>query len=304
MLEIAVIGLRWLEYSGAVVLFGVPFFLLHSFRDWDAPNLTWARPTLIVASIVVAVGSLVALVAQTAVMAGSLTEALKPASLSFMVTGTTLGLAMVIRVAVALTALFALAVFGQGRSLWRVTAVTGLVIVASFAWTGHGAATAGPGGLIHLGADVIHAVAAALWLGALAALLALLLRRVGPEDPAIHRALHGFAGLGTVAVVLLTASGLVNSWFLVGPTRIVELGTSLYGQLLIAKLALFVLMLALASANRFHLTPALGTVIAGGDDSRSELQRLKNSVLVETTVGLILLGLVAVMGTLAPPAAM
>ena len=74
--------------------------------------------------------------------------------------------------------------------------------------------------------------------------------------------------------------------------------------MLIAKLALFVLMLALASANRFHLTPALGTVIAGGDDSRSELQRLKNSVLVETTVGLILLGLVAVMGTLAPPAAM
>lgn len=304
MLEIAVIGLRWLQYSGAVVLFGVPFFLLHSFRDRDAPDLTWARPTLIVASIVVAIGSLVALVAQTAVMAGSMTEALKPASLSFMVTGTALGLAMVVRAAVALMALFALVILGQGRSLWRVTAVTGLAVAASFAWTGHGAATPGPGGLIHLGADVIHAIAAAVWLGALAALLALLLRRTGPDDPAIHRALHGFAGLGTLAVALLTVSGLANSWFLVGPTRVLALGTSLYGQLLIAKLALFVLMLVLASANRFHLTPTLGAVVTGDGDPRPALRRLKHSVLAETTVGVMLLGLVAVMGTLAPPAVM
>jgi putative copper resistance protein D len=304
MLEFAVIGLRWLQYSGAVVLFGVPFFLLHSGRDREAPDLAWARPALILAAITVALGSLAALVAQTAVMAGSLTEAVKPASLSFMVTGTALGLAMAVRAAMALTALVVLTVIGQGPNLWRVTAVTGLAVVASFAWTGHGGSTPGPGGLIHLGADIVHATAAALWLGALAALLALLLRRTGTDDPAIHRALHGFAGLGTLSVVLLTASGLINSGFLVGLTRIPALGTSLYGQLLIAKLALFILMLVLAGANRFHLTPALGAVVTGDGDTRPALRRLKHSVLAETAVGFILLGLVAVMGTLAPPAAM
>ena len=93
MLEVAVIALRWLQYSGAVVLLGAPLFLLYSFRSSDAPNLAWARPALIYAAVVVALGSLAALVAQTAVMAGSLSEALKPASLSFMVTGTALGMA-------------------------------------------------------------------------------------------------------------------------------------------------------------------------------------------------------------------
>ena len=51
---------------------------------------------------------------------------------------------------------------------------------------------------------------AALWLGALAALTILLLRRTAPDDPAIHGALRGFAGLGTLAVVLLVLTGEVS----------------------------------------------------------------------------------------------
>ena len=301
MLEVAVIALRWLQYSGAVVLLGAPLFLLYSFRGPDGPNLAWARPTLIVATIIVALNSLAALVAQTAVMAGSLSEALKPASLSFMVTGTALGMAMAAR---AVIALVAIALLKPGRCLWGLTATIGLVVVASFAWTGHGAATEGPNGLVHLIADIIHAVAAALWLGALAALTILLLRRTEPDNAAMHRALHGFAGLGTLAVVLLVLTGLVNSWFLVGPARVAELGAGLYGQLLIAKLALFAVMLALAAGNRFGLTPGLGSVLARSEDPRQALQRLRRSVVVETLVGVVLLAVVAVMGTLAPPSAM
>jgi putative copper resistance protein D len=304
VLEVAVIALRWLQYSGAVVLLGAPLFLLYSFRSSDAPNLAWARPALIYAAVVVALGSLAALVAQTAVMAGSLSEALKPASLSFMVTGTALGMAMVARAGIALLGLVAIALLKPGRCLWGLTATIGLVVVASFAWTGHGAATEGPNGLVHLIADIIHAVAAALWLGALAALTILLLRRTEPDNAAMHRALHGFAGLGTLAVVLLVLTGLVNSWFLVGPARVAELGAGLYGQLLIAKLALFAVMLALAAGNRFGLTPGLGSVLARSEDPRQALQRLRRSVVVETLVGVVLLAVVAVMGTLAPPSAM
>ena len=304
MLEVAVIALRWLQYGGAVVLLGAPLFLLYSCRGADGPNLGWARPTLILAAIVVALGSLAALVAQTAVMAGSLSEAVKPASLSFMITGTALGMAMVVRAAVALLGLVAIVALEPGRVLWGLTVVAGLVITASFAWTGHGAATEGPGGPLHLVADVLHAVAAALWLGALAALTILLLRRADPDDLSIHRALHGFAGLGTLAVGLLVLTGLVNSWFLVGPARIGALGASLYGQLLIGKLALFATMLALAAGNRFRLTPGLGSVLASGEDPRQALQQLRRSVVAETLVGGVLLAVVAVMGTLAPPSAM
>lgn len=304
MLEVAVITLRWLQYSGAVVLLGTPLFLLYSFRGADGLNLTWARATLIFAAVVVAFGSLAALVAQTAVMAGSLSEAVKPASLSFVISGTALGMAMVVRAGVAVLGLVAAVALKPGRMLWSLTIVAGLIVAASFSWTGHGAATEGPGGPLHLIADIVHAIAAALWLGALAALTILLLRRTAPDDLAIHRALHGFASLGTLAVVLLVLTGLVNSWFLVGLSQVGDLGANLYGQLLIAKLVLFALMLALAAGNRFRLTPVLGSVLAGGEDPRQALRRLRRSVVGETLVGAMLLAVVAVMGTLAPPSAL
>lgn len=303
MLELAVIGLRWLQYSGAVVLLGVPLFLLFSFRGADGPNLAWTRPSLIVAALVVGLASFAALVAQTAVMAGSLSEAVKPASLSFMIAGTTLGMAMVARAVVAVLGLVLVVAMKPGRPLWGLTVSAGVLVAVSFAWTGHGAATEGPGGGLHLGADIVHAIAAALWLGALAALTILLVRRTTPDDVAIHRALHGFAGLGTLAVVLLVLTGLVNSWFLVGPARVGDLGTSLYGQLLIAKLILFGLMLALAASNRFRLTPALGSAVPAGEPSAA-LRDLRRSLLLETGLGLALLAVVAIMGTLPPPASL
>lgn len=304
MIEAAVIALRWLQYSGAVVLLGAPLFLLYSFSGADRPNLSWTRPALIVAALAVALGSFAALVAQTAVMAGSLSEAVKPASLSFMVSGTALGTAMVARAAVAILGLALVVVVKPGRTLWGLTAAAGLIVAASFAWTGHGTSTEGPGGLLHLVADIIHAVAAALWLGALTALAILLLRRTGPDDLAIHRALHGFAGLGTLAVVLLVLTGLVNSWVLVGPSRVGDLGANVYGQLLIAKLMLFALMVIMAAVNRFRLTPVLGSVLASGENPRLALQRLRRSVIAETLIGAVLLAIVAVMGTLAPPSAL
>ena len=304
MLEIAVIALRWLQYSGAVALLGVPLFLLYSFRDSKHPNLAWARPTMMFAALLVALGSLISLVAQTAVMAGSLAVAVKPASLSFMVSGTALGMAMLARGIVALFALLVVVVLKPGKALQGLMVAAGLIVAASFAWTGHAGSTEGTGGLVHVSADVIHAIAAALWLGSLGALTVLLLRRTGPDDRAIHRSLNGFAGLGTLAVSLLVLTGLVNSWFLVSPARVGDLGSSLYGQLLIAKLVLFGLMLALAASNRFRLTPALGSALDAADTSASALSELKRSLVLETGLGLALLGVIAVMGTLPPPASL
>ncbi|MNU95324.1 Copper resistance protein D [compost metagenome] len=303
MLEIAVVALRWLQYAGAVVLLGTPLFLLYSFRRGDGVDLTWSRAILTGAGLVVLAGALMALLAQTAVMAGSLAEAVKPASLSFMITGTALGKAMVVRAALALAAVIALLCLRPGKAAWGITLGLGLVVVASFAWTGHGAATENPGGMVHLASDILHSIGAALWLGALAALTILLRRRAGTDDVILHRALHGFAGLGTLAVALLVATGLANSWFLVGPSHVLGLGDSLYGQLLIAKLALFVLMLGLAADNRFRLTPSLRIELERTGHP-SAVRRLRRSVVTETVVGIALLAVVALMGTLPPPSAM
>jgi putative copper resistance protein D len=307
VLELLVIGLRLAQYGGAVILLGTPLFLLYGLRSTDALAQTWPRRLLVAACAVVAVTSAAGLVAQTGVMAGSIVEGMKPASLGFMITGTTLGPAFLLRAGIALAALGLVLIARPSRLLWGILVVAGLGASASFAWTGHGAATQGAGHYPHMIGAILHSWAAALWLGALAALLIMTLRhRSGDSasDRVLHGALHGFSGVGTAAVAVLVLSGLVNSWFTVGVDGIGRLVTTPYGRLLLAKLALFGLMVALAASNRFHLTPDLAEALDDPDDIRSAVARLKRSLALETLIAVALLGVVAVMGTLAPVSAM
>lgn len=304
MTEAAIIVLRWLQYAGAGVLLGAPLFLLVSLRREETPQTAVFKPLMLIAAALVAVASALGLVAQTAMMAGSWSEALKPGSLSFVVTGLTLGKALLARAAVATLATILVCLLPPRRPLWRLLALSGLIVSASFAWTGHGASTEGAGRMIHLGVDILHAIAAAVWLGALAVLSLLLSRPAVLEPRQTHRVLHGFSGLGTLAVAVLTLTGLGNSWFLVGPDRLPALPQSLWGQLLIAKLVLFVLMCGLAALNRLRLTPALNSALEENADVPAALARLRRSVLLETLAGALLLALVAAVGIQAPPAAM
>ena len=307
MLDLLVIALRLAQYAGAVLLLGTPLFFLYGLREPDAKALAWPRRFLIASAAIVSVGALAGLVAQTSVMAGSIAEGLKPASLGFMITGTSLGPAFLIRALVALAALVVVVVTKPSRVQWILVTLAGLVVSASFAWTGHGAATEGPGHYPHLAGAILHSWAAAVWLGALAALLIMALRhRPGDarSDRVLHQALHGFSGIGTASVAVLVLSGLVNSWFMVGLDGLGDLVTTSYGLLLQAKLGLFGLMLALAAANRFHLTPDLANALDDPDDLRNAVSRLKRSLAIETAIALGLLAVVAVMGTLAPVSAM
>lgn len=307
MLDLLVIGLRLAQYGGAVILLGTPLFLLYGLRGPDAVAQSWARGLLIAACAVVAVASALTLVAQTSVMAGSITEGLKLASLGFMITGTSLGPAFLLRAGLGLVALTLVLLGRPSRLQWGLLVFAGLVVSASFAWTGHGAATEGSGRYPHMFASILHSWAAALWLGALVALWIMTARqRPGDvrSDRVLHRALHGFAGVGSAAVAVLILSGLVNSWFMVGIDGLGGLVTTPYGWFLLVKLLLFGLMLALAASNRFHLTPELFYALDDPDDMSVAIGRLKRSLMVETFVALALLAVVAVMGTLAPVSAM
>lgn len=116
--------------------------------------------------------------------------------------------------------------------------------------------------------------------------------------------MHGFSGVGSALVAVLIASGLLNSWLLVGPTRIAGLWTTHHGQLLSLKLGVFAGMLVLAAVNRFRLTPALSAATAEGGRSTGEaLRNLRRSVVLETALAVLVLGLVAWLGTQAPVSA-
>lgn len=119
----------------------------------------------------------------------------------------------------------------------------------------------------------------------------------------MHRALHGFGTVGTIVVTTLVVTGPINAWLLVGPGNVSTLGTTLYGRLLLAKLALFVAMLGLAALNRFWLTPRFEASIAAVDH-RGALGALRRSLAVETASITTILTLVAWFGMLEPPASM
>jgi copper resistance protein D len=297
-----------MQYAGAMILFGSSLFFVRALPQGgpgSAGEMRWPRTLLAAAGVGLCISALLWLAAQASVLAGSITEGLRPQTLLAVVTGFDLGKAALARAALAALAAILVLTIKPARTAWRACTLAGGLATASLAWLGHGAATEGSGGPVHLISDILHSWAAAAWIGALVAFL-LLLRACArrPELTAtLHRALHGFSGLGTVLVAVLIATGLVNSWFLIGPQRLEGLWTTPYGQLLSVKLVLFVGMLGMAAANRFRLTPALAGAPDAGPRQRSALRALRRSIVVETALAFGVLALVAGFGTLPPPAA-
>lgn len=301
MIDAAVIGLRWVQYVSAVAALGLPLFQTFLRRDLKpAPGSRFAAA----AGLVLTVSALGGVVAQTAMMAGGWAAGLDPAALGYVVQSTSLGMAHVIRAALAFAGVLALLVSPGSRSGSTLAILAFAGAMASFAWSGHGAATEGAAGLVHLAADIVHLLAGAVWLGALVGFCLLLAGPRSSDVAATSRALSGFALLGTVAVAVLAVTGAVNAGFLVGADGLGLITGSTWGVLLIVKLALFALMLGLAAHNRFALAPALSRAVEDGAGTQAPLQRLKISVGLEMLAGVALLGAVAAMGVQMPPASM
>jgi copper transport protein len=123
--------------------------------------------------------------------------------------------------------------------------------------------TFGPAWLV-MGADLVHAATAAVWLGGLLGLglyLALARRRQG--DPAEAAVVLGrFSTLAGVLVALLGVTGIALAVVIVG--SVPALVGSTYGQLLLIKLGVVAVIGGLAAWNRFSLVPRL---VRAGDAS-------------------------------------
>ena len=310
-METLTIGIRFALYVNLMLLFGLPLFGLYALKGAERlhGNVLPLRAMTMWLSITALGLSVVSIIAMTASMTGVPLFEVDRASVNTMILETPMGNAWATRIAALfLTLTIAIAMGGRQATTWLVlVSLASGAALASLAWTGHGAASDGIAGTRHLIADIVHLLSAGAWIGALAALGALLFRPAHSmsEDHIrlTHRALEGFSLVGTVIVALIVISGLVNSWMLVGPEHLLSMGTTIYGQLLVAKLVLFGAMLGLAAANRFRLTPALDIAIKGGG-TKPAISRLRLSIIYETSAALLILGLVAWLGTLEPPMSM
>lgn len=172
-------------------------------------------------------------------------------------------------------------------------------LLISLAGVGHSQIEEGTAGAIHVVSDAAHLLAAGAWLGGLIPLVLILApgRRGREVLPAadLDQVFMRFSGMGYVAVATLVGTGLVNSWYLVG--NVTALLTTPYGQLLLVKLALFLGMLSLAAINRFWLVPSMSNAMA---DKSIWKGRLRAHVFSEQALGLLVLSIVSVLGTIGP----
>ncbi|MBG6057778.1 copper transport protein [Cryobacterium sp. MP_M5] len=166
------------------------------------------------------------------------------------------------------------------QGFWAGTVGAGAALVSVLP-VGH-TRTFGPGWLV-MGADLIHAATAAVWLGGLLALVLHLTRaRRKKGDPAAAALILGrFSTLAGGLVVLLGGTGTIMAVVIVG--SVPALVDSAYGRLLLAKLGVVVVIGAVAAWNRFVLVSRL----AREDITSRAWQRLGLAIRLEA-VGLVL----------------
>src|SRR5580704_13710421 len=187
------------------------------------------------------------------------------------------------------------------KSAWL--AIAAALLAAAFAgalaWSGHAAGGLGGEAIVHPAADVLHLIAAAAWVGALLPLM-VLFAAAGADDASLkmtRTATTRFSILGIASVGTLLATGIVNTYYLAG--SVAALLHTDYGRLLLIKIALFLAMVAIATVNRFRLTPQLlqqASVAA----SRGALRQLRRNAAIEALAGAIIIAIVAALGTMPP----
>ncbi|MEO6516768.1 MAG: copper homeostasis membrane protein CopD [Steroidobacteraceae bacterium] len=307
------VGARLLQFAGALVALGASLFQGYGFRvaSLQSPpmqrNRRWLRHLLLASAAAACVGTILWIMAETVLFSGDPRDATRFSAVWVVFSDTRFGRVCLLRLGLLVAFIAASATMHRARLGWVVQSILASLIIATFAWTGHGAMDSGLAGLIHATADILHLWVAGVWFGALAPitiLIVLALRSVDIEDTrAAYFGLERFSAIGIAVVIALTITGLVNSWFLVGISNWRTAFASAYGQTLFVKLGVFGLMLLLAAANRFWLTPRLGAAMnhADGQRSSSSLRALRYSLLAESSLAALLVGAVAVLGTLAPP---
>lgn len=303
--NLPVILVRFALYADLMVLTGTIAFSLYALTSEErAANILPSTKLAFVLSFLGLLLSGFGMLTLVAAMTGSSLWTVDREVLRGVIGQSAIGTAWIVRmVAMAVAAAASLAINRSTLTPRLALLASSAIAIATLVWTGHAGATEGWIGNVHRLSDMVHMLAAAVWIGAIAAFSWMLFR---PGDrrsisyvAAVHRALEQFSRVGTLAVGSIIATGVINSLILMGLPSPFRLFASFYGQLLLAKLGLFGAMLLLAAANRWQLTPALGVAIGSGDSARA-VRNLKMSLTFECAAALAILALVGWLGTLEP----
>ena len=184
-----------------------------------------------------------------------------------------------------------------GKFLAWLQLFFGGCLLGSLAWAGHGQECS----IGHLCADVLHLLVAGFWPAGLLPMFLWLrkLRRAGGAEAmnSTYSLVRRFSALSLASVALLTATGLVNSWYLVG--SLANLSGQIYGRWLLLKVGLFALSVGIGAMNLLRLKPGLSADNPAAQKNRAA-GWLQFNVQMELLLAAVIVIVVAILGILPP----
>jgi len=281
--ELGLTAARGVQIAASLSAFGVAVFwsvvappVLGAAENATRDRIEAGFRRLFRVSLAVAVAAaLVWLVAQAAFMAEAESLADAGAAIWPVLTDTRFGHVLGARLLLLVLSAPALGDGSKGGRRALAAVMAGLALILQ-TWSTHAAAAEGIDRTVLLATESLHLLAAGAWLGSLAPLF-IAIGALEPDQGSV--AARRFSPLGMLCVAILAGTALAQGWILIGglPGLV---GTD-YGRVALVKLALLLVLLALAASNRFRYAPAMRG--PAGADARRGLRR---SIAVETAVGL------------------
>ena len=282
-LDVAVSLLRGLHVAALVSLVGTLAFLIFvapsatAEANSDALRLRQRLLHLAAGSAVCALGTgMVWLGSETAVIAGANGVAMTWHALPTVLLRTQFGHWLLARGALLLAIL---PMLRFSRVALAAAAIVAAIALAVQPMLGHAGAIGGNLGLTLIICEVLHLLAAGTWLGGLLPLfitVGTLPRKAGAT------ACFSFTPIGLSAVLVLAGTASVQvAEFMGGLPGLFGTG---YGHVALVKLALFVVLLALAALNRLVLTDRLL-----GPDAAAAQRHMRRSIATEAALGTLVI---------------
>ena len=195
----------------------------------------------------------------------SLVSSASPAVLR-QILGTSFGHLWAASMALTLLAAVPVLALAGERTVWGLAPKRWIVVLGALAvalavvsaLNGHARTQADP--VMAVPSLAVHLLAVAVWVGGLAALIALAgpaWRLIPPGDrgPFVRQLIGRFGRLAVAAVLVIIATGVVNAF--TDLASVSDLWQTSYGQLVTAKVVLLAAALALAARHRYALPPKL-----------------------------------------------
>lgn len=300
----ALVALRLIQFGAVMAVFGSAAFRFYGVPEQRGTDIgvtvdwldRWLGRLAITGVLAALVSGVLMVPCIATMMAGSVAAGFAPATLKIVLLETGFGRAWCWHLGLLVLCLVSVARrrrFGPGALL-----ACAALSLASLAFVGHAADERGWLRLVHQANQVLHLLAAGLWLGGLLPLGALLQRARTGMDPGViavaREAVPAFSQMGYAAVITIALTGIINTALMVGGLG--ALFATDYGRLLSLKIALYLTMVALALINRLHLAPSLRW-----ETAPRSATALCRSVMLEQAVGFAILAAVSILGTWAPP---